>query len=240
VKTTDPASPAAWYVYFSQNLAATTSNNWVQVKASGIIHYGGVCESGVTCTGNRDLLDDFGVVASPTTGKAVIIYTSDQFQGSAAEPATTRTSGSPVCDLALSNTVDCSHTDIAVQTGGSTVNQHPGNFEEDGEDFEETNVSDNGGSPQPHEEIDMTNTGTVAINKFDVKVGGLPWTLTWSSASPTQPGQSVRATSNSVPAGLLLTVGTIYTVTITATMADGTTETHTVNAIYTLGAGLGL
>jgi hypothetical protein len=237
--TTNPAGPAAWYVYFAQNLAATTSNTWTQVKASGIIHYGGVCESGVTCTGNRDLLDDFGVAASPTTGKAVIIYTSDQFLGSAAEPATKRTSGSSVCDSAHSNTVDCSHTDISVQTGGSTVNQHPGNFEEDGDDFEETNVSGDGGS-QPHEEIDMTNTGTVAINKFDVKIGGLLWTLTWSSTSPIQPGQSVRVTSNSVPAGLLLTVGTIYTVTITATMADGTTETHTVSAIYTLGAGLGL
>jgi hypothetical protein len=233
-------SSAAWYVYFSQNLAATTSNVWSQVKASGIIHYGGVCESGVTCTGNRDLLDDFGVAASPTTGKAVIIYTSDQFLDSAAEPATRRTSGSMVCDSSQTNKIDCEHTDIAVQTGGSTINQVPGNFEEDGEDFEETNVSGNGGPPQPREEIDLTNTGTVAINKFDVAIGGLPWTVTWSSTSPIQPGQSVKATSNSVPLGLLLSVGTIYTVTVTATMADGKTETHTVNAIYTLGAGLGL
>jgi hypothetical protein len=238
------ANPAAWYVYFSQNLAATTSNVWGQVKASGIIHYGGVCEGGVLCLGNkdanRDLLDDFGVAASPTTGSAVIIYTSDQFHpNSATEPATTRTSGNPVCSQSASNTVDCSHTDIAVQTGGSTINQNPGNFEEDSEDFEETNVSGSG-VPQPHEEIDLTNTGTVAINTFSVAIGGLPWTLTWSSTSPIQPGQSVTATSNSVPSGLVLTVGTIYTVTITATMANGTTETHTINAIYTLGAGLGL
>jgi len=86
----------------------------------------------------------------------------------------------------------------------------------------------------------LTNTGTVAINRFDVAIGGLPWTLAWSSSSPIQPGQSVRGKSNSIPLGLLLTVGTIYTITITATMANGTTETHTVNAIYTLGAGLGL
>jgi hypothetical protein len=145
-----------------------------------------------------------------------------------------------VCDSSQTNKIDCEHTDIAVQTGGSTINQVPGNFEEDGEDFEETNVSGNGGPPQPREEIDLTNTGTVAINKFDVAIGGLPWTLTWSSNAPIQPGQSVRATSNSVPLGLLLSVGTIYTVTITATMANGTTEAHTVNAIYTLGAGLGL
>jgi hypothetical protein len=35
-------------------------------------------------------------------------------------------------------------------------------------------------------------------------------------------------------------VGTIYPVTITATMSDGTTETQSTYAIYTLGAGLGL
>ena len=56
---------AARKVYFSQNLQAATPNSpWTQVAASGVIHYGGVCESGVTCTGNRDLLDDFGVAVS--------------------------------------------------------------------------------------------------------------------------------------------------------------------------------
>jgi hypothetical protein len=43
-----------------------------------------------------------------------------------------------------------------------------------------------------------------------------------------------------VPAGLLLAVGNIYSVTITATMSDGTTETQTTSALYTLRAGLGL
>jgi len=43
-----------------------------------------------------------------------------------------------------------------------------------------------------------------------------------------------------VPLGLVLTVGNIYPVTITATLADGTTETQTTNVIYSLGAGLGL
>jgi hypothetical protein len=237
----DPCLAVPWYVFFAQNLQATTPGaSFTQVAASGIIHYGDVCENGAGCGGgqNRDLLDDIGVAASPTTGKAAIIYTSDQYVNSMLEPA--NSFGSRHCTLGATNTVDCSHTDIAAQTGGSTINQHPGNFEEDSEDFEETNVSGNGGSPQPREEIDLTNTGTVAINKFDVAIGGLPWTLTWSSTSPIQPGQSVKATSSSVPLGLLLSVGTIYTVTITATMANGTTETHTVNAIYTLGAGLGL
>src|SRR6267378_1389835 len=113
---------AAWKVYFSQNLKATTpGSNWSQVAASGIIHYGGVCESGVTCTGNRDLLDDFGVAASPTTGLAAIIYTSDQFVNSTAEPATRRSSTSPFCTRDTTNDIDCEHTDIAVQTGGPGV-----------------------------------------------------------------------------------------------------------------------
>src|SRR5712692_5395542 len=73
-------STALWQVYFAQNLNALTPNSpFTQVAASGIIHYGGVCEAGVTCSGNRDLLDDFGVAASPTSGKAAIIYTSDQY-----------------------------------------------------------------------------------------------------------------------------------------------------------------
>src|SRR5438034_749343 len=113
---------AAWKVYFSQNLIATTpGSSWSQVAASGIIHYGGVCESGVTCTGNRDLLDDFGVAASRTTGLAAIIYTSDQFVNSTAEPATRRSSTSPFCTRDTTNDIDCEHTNIAVQTGGPGV-----------------------------------------------------------------------------------------------------------------------
>src|SRR5258706_2112444 len=60
-----PAS-AAWYVFFAQNLnAATAGSTFTQAAATPIIHYGGVCESGVGCTGNRDLFDDFGIAVSP-------------------------------------------------------------------------------------------------------------------------------------------------------------------------------
>ena len=233
-------STAAWYVYFAQNLNALTPNSpFTQVAASGIIHYGGVCEAGVTCSGNRDLLDDFGVAASPTTGKAAIIYTSDQYLNTAAEPATRRTSGSYVCTALLTNTVDCSHTDIAIQTGGSTVNQKPHHFEVDDEDFEEMNLKSDGGH-QPHNELDITNTGNIAINQFDVAINGLPWTIAWSSSFPVQPGQTATSITTSVPLGLLLAVGNIYPVTITAKLADGTTETQTINALYSLGPGIGL
>jgi len=70
---------AAWYVYMAQNRTATTvGSSFTQVAATPIIHYGGVCEGGVSCTGNRDLYDDFGIAVSPTTGLASIVYSDDQ------------------------------------------------------------------------------------------------------------------------------------------------------------------
>src|SRR3989449_2752229 len=231
---------AAWYVYFSQNLnALTPGSSWTQVQASAIIHYGGVCESGVTCTGNRDLLDDFGIAASPTTGKAAIIYTSDQFVNSAAEPATKRSSGSAVCSSSVSNSVDCSHTNIAVQISGSTINQKHHHFQVDEEDFGGTNLIVDGGN-SPYINMRLEDAGNTAITSISVQVSGLPVTMTWSNAFPLLPGQAASAETRSLPLGLVLAVGNIYPVTITTTLADRTTETQSTNAIYTLGAGLGL
>lgn len=78
---------AAWTVGFAQNLnALTAGSTWARQTASPVNHYGGACESGITCTGNRDLYDDFGVAASPTTGLASIWPRS-----STATTSTTRT-----------------------------------------------------------------------------------------------------------------------------------------------------
>jgi hypothetical protein len=230
---------AAWYVYFAQNLQATTpGSSFTQQAASGIVHYGGVCESGVTCTGNRDLLDDFGIAASPTTGLAAIIYTNDQYLNTAAEPANSQ--GSAPCTASTSNSSDCSRTDIAVQTGGSGVNQkHHHHFEVEEEDFEETNLS-NDGNHSPDFNLQIMNIGDVAITSLSAQISGLPLTFTWQSAFPIQTAQTVTGATTTVPAGLLLAVGNIYSVTITAIMSDGTTETQTTSALYTLGAGLGL
>jgi len=107
---------AAWYVYFAQNLQSTTNpGNFTQVAATPIIHYGGVCEGGISCTGNRDLYDDFGVAASPTTGLASIIYSNDQYVNTSNEPA------APGCTSSTSNTGNCDHTDIATQTSGPGI-----------------------------------------------------------------------------------------------------------------------
>src|SRR5438067_406329 len=102
---------AAWTVGFAQNLRALSpGSSWSRETVSPTIHFGGVCESGVACTGNRDLYDDFGVAASPTTGLASIIYSDDQFR-----PNAPNTAG---CDSSASNTPSCDHTAVATQTGG--------------------------------------------------------------------------------------------------------------------------
>jgi len=108
-------SSAAWYVYFAQNLDALEQHTFSQAQASPIIHFGGVCESGVTCTGNRDLFDDFGVSASPITGLASIIYSDDQYTNDANNPP------QPGCDPGHSNTRNCDHTSIATQTAGPGI-----------------------------------------------------------------------------------------------------------------------
>ncbi len=108
-------SSAAWHVYFAQNLKATSGGSFKQVQASPVNHYGGVCESGVTCSGNRDLYDDFGVAASPVTGMASIVYSDDQYTNTADSPP------QPGCTPDASNTSSCDHTAVATQTGGKGI-----------------------------------------------------------------------------------------------------------------------
>jgi hypothetical protein len=110
-----PAS-AAWYVYFAQSLNATSAkSSFSQVAASPLIHTGGVCESGIACTGNRDLYDDFGVAANPQTGLASIVYSDDQYRNDAANAP------GPNCTPADSSTPSCNHTSIATQASGKGI-----------------------------------------------------------------------------------------------------------------------
>jgi autonomous glycyl radical cofactor GrcA len=107
---------AAWYVGFAQNVKALTPKSaWSRQNVSPVVHYGGVCEAGVTCTGNRDLFDDFGVAASPTTGLASIVYSDDQWSSNGQT--------SPFCaSQADTNSSNCDHTAIATQTSGTRIN----------------------------------------------------------------------------------------------------------------------
>jgi hypothetical protein len=104
-----PAS-AAWYAYFAQNLNATRPvSRFTQARATPVVHYGGVCEAGAGCTGNRDLFDDFGVAASPVTGLASIAYTIDQY----------RPRGD--CTPERNNSFYCDHANIATQVSGPGI-----------------------------------------------------------------------------------------------------------------------
>jgi hypothetical protein len=108
-----------WSVFFAQNLSALSGGSWTQAKVTPVVHKGGVCQGGVTCTSNgndnRDLYDDFGVAASPVTGMASITYSDDQY----ADNAGTANAGE--CTQAQNNTSSCDHTDFATQTSGNGI-----------------------------------------------------------------------------------------------------------------------
>jgi hypothetical protein len=113
-ESTPATSP--WTVGFAQNLtAATAGSPFTETTASPTVHFGSVCQGGAACTGNRDLFDDFGVAASPTTGLASIIYSDDQYTNDANNPPRAG------CDASQNNMPTCDHTSIATQTAGQTI-----------------------------------------------------------------------------------------------------------------------
>jgi hypothetical protein len=109
------ASSVAWKVVMAQSLTATTQHRLSYATVNPTVHHGGVCEGGALCTGNRDLYDDFGVKASPTTGLASVIYSDDQYQNDANHKP------NPNCTAADSDTASCSHTNVATQTSGTGI-----------------------------------------------------------------------------------------------------------------------
>jgi hypothetical protein len=214
-------STAAWYVYFAQvQQALTTTPTVAQTAATAIIHYGGVCEAGVTCSGNRDLFDDFGVAASPTTGMASIVFSADQFVNTPAEPS------SPTCDASKTNTASCDHTDIATQTTGPGIFQKHKGFEVEGRDLE---TSDSG---HPEMDLAISNTDTQAITSVSVLLAGANLALNWNPSRPILPGATTSASTTALQS-FSLVLGGVYVLTITATMADGSTFTQTFSVIYT-------
>ena len=108
----------AWKVVMAQSLtAASGAPGFSYATVNPVVHHGGVCEGGALCTGNRDLYDDFGIEASPTTGLASIIYSDDQYQSDANHKP------NPVygCTPADNDTSTCQHTNIATQTSGNVI-----------------------------------------------------------------------------------------------------------------------
>jgi hypothetical protein len=112
------ASTVPWKVVMAQSLsAASGSPGFTYTTVNSVVHHGGVCEGGALCTGNRDLYDDFGIEASPTTGLASIIYSDDQYQNDANHKPNALLG----CTAADSDTSTCDHTNIATQTSGTGI-----------------------------------------------------------------------------------------------------------------------
>ncbi|MDE1852134.1 MAG: hypothetical protein KGI38_00085 [Thaumarchaeota archaeon] len=212
---------ASWNVYFAQSLNAFSGNpSFAQTTASPVNHYGGLCESGVTCTGNRDLFDDFGVAASPKTGLASIVYSDDQYINSSNEPA------SPACTASQTNTFSCDHTDIATQTSGPGIFHKPKGFQIHGQGL--TLAS---GSPKLT--LSLDNVGNYTITSISVQLAGVSTSLTWNAALPLFPSATISGQTTSLT-GLLLTAGGVYTLSVTATLSDGETVTQSISVIGTL------
>lgn len=72
---------AVWRVFVARSTDG--GGQFVQVAATGPVHTGELCTQGDGCTvrNSRNLLDDFGVATSPTTGLVSVAYTSDQPSG---------------------------------------------------------------------------------------------------------------------------------------------------------------
>jgi hypothetical protein len=71
---TGTGATQAWSVYFAQNHTQALTG-WNTTKLMGV-HTGPVCEGGVSCTGGRQLLDDFGI-DTDQSGWAHIAYSHD-------------------------------------------------------------------------------------------------------------------------------------------------------------------
>jgi hypothetical protein len=72
--TDDTGPDAVWSVHFAQNLDGSATK-FTDTELMPV-HKGPVCEGGVSCTGNRQLLDDFGV-DTDQSGWAHIAFSHD-------------------------------------------------------------------------------------------------------------------------------------------------------------------
>jgi hypothetical protein len=73
---------APWQLYWATS--SDFGKTWSQTTVTPIIHTGVLCYNGGGCgqyTGDRNLLDDFGVAISPTTGSTSIAFDNDQPDG---------------------------------------------------------------------------------------------------------------------------------------------------------------
>ncbi|MHB8718329.1 MAG: hypothetical protein ACYDAC_05495 [Candidatus Dormibacteria bacterium] len=93
-------NPTSWALY----LATSTDHgaSFTQRQVSNTVHTGVICTSGGGCgvyPGDRNLLDDFGLAISPTTGLASMVFDNDQPGGVQGQ----------------------THTDFATESGPSSI-----------------------------------------------------------------------------------------------------------------------
>jgi hypothetical protein len=74
--TTDATGPAmTWSVYFQQD-GTSAPTGWGAPQAVVAVHRGDICESGISCSGGRQLFDDFGI-DTDGAGNAHVVYSHD-------------------------------------------------------------------------------------------------------------------------------------------------------------------
>jgi len=73
------SQPACWRLWWG--VSNDYGGSWSEQPVTGTIHTGTLCTEGGGCganPGDRNLLDDFGMLIDPQTGGAVITFTNDQ------------------------------------------------------------------------------------------------------------------------------------------------------------------
>jgi hypothetical protein len=120
---------AKWTVQLARS--TDSGRTFTRRTVSGVIHRGELCTHGSGCadTDARNLLDDFGVAISPTTGRTSIAFTDDQPEGQAgtaytayaSEVPVTTTSASSSSGSSTSSSGRTSSSGALARTGGSLV-----------------------------------------------------------------------------------------------------------------------
>jgi hypothetical protein len=213
---------ATWNVYFAQNqnvLADPTA--FSQTAATGVVHEGPVCLNGSGCQSYRGLFDDFGITTDPMSGLATIVYNNDMYT-----PGNPSNLPNPDCTSQYTTSTDpaqqnCVHTDIAHQTAG------PGVIPKHAFQIKHQSLTEQDGGTSFGYQLSVQNTGNTSITSLAVSLAGLSIPLSLNSSLPLMPAATISGDSTVSPQSILLVVGDVYPVAVTATFADGSTLTQT-------------
>jgi len=216
-----------WYVFFAQNLNVFKGGKWTQIQVTSVVHYGGICQGGISCMSNgndnRDLYDDFGVTISPTTGLASIAYTDDQYSDIVG------TANQGLCSPSQSNTVACDHTDFATQVSGTGVFQKTKGIGIIHPVIGPMSLS----NPQPTLALGIINNEGSYLTQVSIQLNGLTLSMNWNSTLPLASNQTIYGESILDQIELQLILGNVYLLNVTSTFSDGTVICESFYVIYT-------